>query len=138
MNPNKTHRVYPKCICRLALAVLALASAGCTGLTRTEYLRPEVALPEQWQTLPDSGEQVLTASRWWRVFEDPQLNRLIAKALKTNNDLAVAAFKVRKARLKAGLEGTGLLPELSLKANSSTQKTWTTATGPTVREPPRV
>ncbi len=122
MIPIKTSRIYLRFVCLLTLAVLILALTGCTCLTRTEYLRPEVNLPEKWQTLPNSGEQVMAISQWWQVFEDPLLNRLIAEALKTNNDLAVAALKVRKARLAAGLEATEQNPVLSVSASLGKQK----------------
>lgn len=122
MKPNKPSRNLPGFIRRPLLAVLVIALTGCTALTRTEYRRPEVNLPEQWQYLPDSGEQVVPVSRWWQVFEDPELNRLIDRVLTSNNDLAVAAIKVRKARLEAGLEGTALTPQLSVSASSGTKK----------------
>jgi outer membrane protein TolC len=51
-----------------------------------------------------------------------ELNRLIAQALKTNNNLAAATIKVRKARLEAGLEATNRTPDVSVSAGTGTEK----------------
>lgn len=116
---TKTSRIRPGCL--LLAAVLVLALAGCADTIRREYRRPEVVVPETWQALPVTGEQVLAGERWWQVFEDPELDRLIERVLKTNSDLAVAAIKVRKARLQAGLEATNRTPDLSASAGATKQ-----------------
>ena len=102
---------------------LALASVffGC-ALTRTEYVRPETTLPGQWEHQPESGEKTVPAGKWWEAFQDPALSHLIESALKTNNNLAAAAVKVRKARLEAGLAATALTPDLSVSAGLETRK----------------
>jgi NodT family efflux transporter outer membrane factor (OMF) lipoprotein len=110
----------------LLAAVLVAVLAGCAGIIRTDYQRPTVILPAQWQTQPNTGEQILATNQWWRVFRDPQLNRLIAQALKTNNDLAAATIKVRKARLEAGLEATNRTPDVSVSASTSRERDFDT------------
>ncbi len=108
---------------RLAAAMLlALYLWGCAGLVRTDYQRPSVVLPDQWQTQPDTGEQILAARQWWRVFQDDELDALIVRALERNNDLTVAALSVRKARLQAGLAATNRTPELSAGADTGIQR----------------
>ena len=106
----------------LGIALLALGLSGCAGLVRTDYQRPQVELPAQWTVQPDSGDKVLAAGQWWQVFNDPLLNELIEKALQTNNDLAAATIKVRKARLQAGLEATSLTPDVTVSASSSKER----------------
>jgi NodT family efflux transporter outer membrane factor (OMF) lipoprotein len=39
-------------------------------------------------------------ARWWSAFGDPQLDTLVDRALKGNPDIAVAASRVRQARLQ--------------------------------------
>ncbi|WP_197743337.1 efflux transporter outer membrane subunit [Desulfosarcina ovata] len=108
---------------RLVLAfVLAVATVGCGGLIRKDYARPNLDLPDAWQALPVTGETVLSTDQWWRVFDDPQLDQLIADVLLRNNDLAAATIKVRKARLTAGLEATNRTPDFSVGASGSTQR----------------
>ncbi len=109
---------------RLALTGLLTAAlmAGCAGAVRTAYKRPALDLPAAWQNQADTGQKVLAKDRWWEVFQDPALNKLIAKALETNNDLAAATIKVRKAQLTAGLAATNLWPDVSVRADTGGQK----------------
>lgn len=51
---------------------------------------------------------------WWRGFGDPALDRLVARVLAANSDLAVAGLNLQRARLQAGLAGNALLPQPSL------------------------
>jgi NodT family efflux transporter outer membrane factor (OMF) lipoprotein len=78
-----------------------------------------VALPQQWQEPGVTGTAVATGEQWWRDFNDPTLNELIERALRTNNDLAAAAIRVRRAQLNASLTDTNLTPSVSVAANSS-------------------
>lgn len=105
-----------------AAALLALCLAGCAGLVRTDYQPPAVSMPDQWQTRPDTGEQILAAGQWWRVFQDEALNQLVDRVLLCNNDLAAATLKVRKARLQAGLEATNRTPDFSVDASTGTKR----------------
>ena len=104
----------------LALIFMAsLALGGCGGLLRSQHTRPYVVLPQQWQESSVTGTKVANGEQWWRDFNDPTLSGLIELALKTNNDLASAAIKVRRAQLNAGLTNTNLTPSVSVTANSS-------------------
>ncbi|MFC5475004.1 efflux transporter outer membrane subunit [Paraherbaspirillum soli] len=86
-------------ICVIACGLLA----GCAGF-HTRYQPAELATPDQWQNSDAaSATQTAPGDRWWRNFNDPQLNQLIELALARNNDLAAAALLVRRARLQAGL-----------------------------------
>jgi len=78
-----------------------------------------VALPHQWQEASVTGTAVANAEQWWRDFDDPTLSELIERALRTNNDLAAAAIRVRRAQLNARLTDTNLTPSVSVTANSS-------------------
>ena len=111
-----------KIIIMFSIVIYLLILSGCAGLINKEYEQPEVTLPEAWQTQPATGEEVLATQKWWQVFEDPRLNHLIELALTTNNDLAAATIKVRKARLTADLEGTNQTPDLTVSASSGIQQ----------------
>ena len=51
---------------------------------------------------------------WWKIFEDPQLESLIAEALARNNNLTVAAQQVEVARALARGSRAALLPQANL------------------------
>lgn len=100
--------------------LLMLLLAGCSGLLpRSQYNRPEVSVPQQWQSSTVTGASVATKEQWWRDFNDPTLSGLIERALTTNNNLAAAAIKVRRAQLSSKLTDTNLTPSVSATATSS-------------------
>lgn len=106
------------------LAGTALLLAGCGPLLETEYQAPTVQAPPQWwQTAGGVSVDQVSVDPWWRDFNDPLLDRLIAEALTKNNDLASAAIKVRKARLQAGLSERAMLPSLSVDGSGQAEKT---------------
>lgn len=100
------------------LVAVSLSAGGCSLLPRSSYTTPQVTLPQQWQG-QTTGTSVASDGQWWRSFGDPQLNGLIERALVTNNDLAAAAIRVRRARLSSGLTDTNLTPSVTVGANSS-------------------
>ncbi|RZL03768.1 MAG: efflux transporter outer membrane subunit [Rubrivivax sp.] len=115
--------------------MLAVATmlAGCAS--PGAYRTPEVAVPAQWQPQPVSSTQASASAvvpeRWWARFGDPQLTQLVDEALQRNNDLAVAALKVRRAQLQAGLAASAQLPTVSLGVNTSASRLLDN--GPTTR-----
>src|SRR5262245_9019987 len=69
--------------------------AGCA--MGPAYERPAAELPVDWTGAPDQGSRV-TGERWWNIYGDPALDRLVEEALAYNQDLAVAAARVDEAR----------------------------------------
>ncbi|KVU03021.1 RND transporter [Burkholderia ubonensis] len=106
-----------------ALACAAVLIAGCAA-TR-DRLPPPVTMPAHWESPvpPDAPSAPAAPADWWRSFGDPVLDRLIDDALRTNNDLAIAALRVYRARLQAGLTDTNLTPAVTLGANGSVSRT---------------
>lgn len=103
----------------VALPALCLLLAGC-ATQQPKPQGPEVELPAAWSTAtpyPAENQQA-----WWKNFNDPQLDALIAEALRTNNELAAAAIRVRRAQLQAGLTDTNRTPSVSIAANTSASR----------------
>lgn len=102
------------------ILIISLVLGGCSGLLpRSQYTRPEVSLPKQWQESSVTGSSVAAKEQWWRDFNDPTLSNLIERALKTNNNLAAATIKVKRAQLASKLTATNLTPTVSATVNSS-------------------
>jgi len=76
-------------------------------------------MPQQWQEQTVTGTAVADQAQWWKSFNDPILDDLIDHALRSNNDLAAATIKVRRALLKSGLTNTNLTPSVNISADSS-------------------
>lgn len=83
---------------RFFLLAAFFALSAC-GTMRARYVRPDIDLPA---TFPHSDEAARASlDHWWHNFSDPQLDALVDRALKSNNDLAIAALTVRAAQLQA-------------------------------------
>lgn len=104
----------------LALIISTVIVSGCGSLTRTDYEAPPVQVPQNWQQTHLSGN--VNLDPWWYAFNDSQLNQFIAQALQTNNDLAVATFTLKKARLQIGLTNDDLYPQLSSSTSAGVSK----------------
>lgn len=48
---------------------------------------------------------------WWTIFQDPELDRLLARAVEKNHDLRLAGSRVRLARALRGGAASGFYPE---------------------------
>lgn len=59
------------------------------------------------------------ADGWWRLYDDPVLDRLVADALAANTDLRVALANLEKARAQLGGARGDLLPQTGLAAAGS-------------------
>ncbi len=81
----------------VAGAVAALGLSGCA--VGPNYRQPQTTVNAAFangsQTNLGPGQ---TAVTWWRSFNDPLLNTLVDSALATNQDLRIAADRVREAR----------------------------------------
>lgn len=102
------------------IVIVSLALGGCSGLLpRSQYARPDVSVPQQWQASTVTGSSVATKEQWWRDFNDPTLSELVERALTTNNNLAAAAIKVKRAQFSSRLTDTNLTPTVSANATSN-------------------
>src|SRR3546814_18504350 len=87
--------------CKRAFGLIpALLIGACT--VGPDYHAPEIAVPPAYQEAPTvaaPGAQIDPAY-WWKAFGDPELAALVARALADNPTIAVAASRVRQARLQ--------------------------------------
>lgn len=105
---------------RLGLALgCALLFGSCAWIPQgdapAEYLEP----PEIRETLSEvtSRLQQWPEDRWWEQFGSPELNELIAGALKDNPGLKQASARLRQAQSLVKVEGARLLPFLEADAS---------------------
>jgi multidrug efflux system outer membrane protein len=97
----------------LCLATSLLLSACTVG---PKFKLPDVLLPTKWKDggtasvsdLPVPGE-------WWRLFGSAELNRLVAQALESNQELRGALARVETARALVGVQQADWFPQLSMK-----------------------
>jgi multidrug efflux system outer membrane protein len=98
---NKTSLLYWV----VASALLAGCSMG------PAYERPASELPETWSAAPAQG-QTMAADRWWTIYGDATLDRLVTEALAGNQDLALATARLDEARAIARIADAELIPSV--------------------------
>jgi NodT family efflux transporter outer membrane factor (OMF) lipoprotein len=92
-------------------AFLLVSITGCT--LGPNYRRPQVAVPDQFRNAPPpSGTSSLADTKWFDLFSDDTLKKLVTTALANNFDLHIAAERVLEARAQYGITHAGLLPTL--------------------------
>jgi multidrug efflux system outer membrane protein len=100
--------------------------AACS--TSPDYKRPDVELPAAWK---ESGPRYAQDGKWWRIYEDAQLEQVVEEALKNNADLAIAVARVDEARALIREVESGFLPTVDARGSATRQQISTrTATVP--------
>jgi outer membrane protein, multidrug efflux system len=93
---------------------LSIAAAGflvCTGgcMPARETGRVDMELPENFS----GGGSEVVPDKWWQSFNDPQLNRLIEKAISGNFTIRAAWDRLEQARQEALKAGADNLPAVN-------------------------
>ena len=92
-----------------AVAVLIAACASNAPETR----RPAAALPAQFAGV-NADANAAISPRWWTLFGDAELDRLVDAALASNSDIAQAVARVELADAQQREVGAALLPGVDL------------------------
>lgn len=116
----------------LTRLTLALASIGMIGgcAVGPDYQRPEAALPQQFASDSNGAGQQQLQPEWWKQFNDPLLNRLVASALEKNTDVQRALARVEETDALLREATATLWPELDLQASGSRSRVSTTGANP--------
>lgn len=115
----------------LLAAASALALAGC--VTGPAYVPPETGSPSDVRLTEPARSPAFTGDeppgRWWSLFGDPVLDRLVAEALEANTDLRVASANLAQARAVLRESRAGRLPTTNLTASGGYARQPGTVTG---------
>jgi NodT family efflux transporter outer membrane factor (OMF) lipoprotein len=105
-----THRPHWGVRC-LPLACAFTWLGGCTAPSLPE-LKPDP--PVAWQHAPPTTANAPAPDlrSWWKAFNDPELDRLIDKALADNLTVRQAVLHIKGARALARRTNAGFLPQL--------------------------
>jgi len=97
----------------LAVVVATATIVGCAS--RTAPVEMPAAPPPAFST---SGS-VPAPARWWTAFGDPTLDALVEEALRSNDGLATAWYRLRAARALAERAGSNLFPDLDAELGAT-------------------
>src|SRR5690625_4051996 len=103
--------------CLTLLALIAFLSA-CATQPPPQYAALD--LPQDY-LLKDEAEpsQPFPESSWWQHFGSPALERLIARAERSNPDLSAAAARIARADAELRRSGASLWPQASAEGSAA-------------------
>jgi len=101
---------------RLPTLVFIVLMTGCA--MGPDYERPESESPEAWRESVAQGVSIANL-KWWEVFQDEDLIRILNLALANNKDLAIAVARIEEARAALGFVRADQYPGLDGQAGAS-------------------
>ena len=99
-------------------AMACLCLAGC--MVGPDYRSPDMKIPVDFITSSQDGQKLMETGRnkpvtdavkWWRSFNDQELNSLIEQAIRSNPNIEIALYRIQEARTKEALIMGTALPE---------------------------
>jgi len=102
-------------------AFLAVSACQPVG---PDFVKPEPEAAPDWAQPLGAGIATEPAelAEWWRAFEDPVLDELVATALAGNNTLEIAGLRVLEANAQLGIATGAQYPQSQFAAGDAT---WT-------------
>jgi multidrug efflux system outer membrane protein len=94
--------------------------AGCT--LGPDYQRPEIKAPAVFQYEPQQAAETADTT-WWKQFQDPQLEQLIAEALKHNTNVQIAAANVEQSAALLTTTRSQLFPTVGYGLGAGRERT---------------
>jgi len=91
-----------------ALVAACLLQACALG---PNYTRPDTPVPAAFRGQDAAQPESIADLPWWEVFEDAELQALIAEALRNNYDLATAVARVEQARGQLVITRSAIFPQ---------------------------
>jgi len=104
----------------LAALLSPLALTGCAvGPNYVAPKTPATAAAGFVSATPEAASDAALPDQWWRLYQDPVLDRLVGEALTENKDLKVAAANLAYEQALVGEARAGLFPSTSLSAGTT-------------------
>lgn len=96
---------------------LTVVLAGCT--VGPNYQRPKVTIPATYRSAtPEQTSAVSFADqKWWAVFQDSALQKLVHTALQQNYDVRIASTRVLQAQAQLVITRANQFPTANLGGN---------------------
>ena len=104
-------RSHPIRTALFAICIATLVASGCK--VGPHYVRPAVDQPASFKSEHSDVAAPLIAPEWWRLYNDSELNQLIASAHASNQTLRQSVASVDQARALARVARSFLYPSIS-------------------------
>jgi outer membrane protein, multidrug efflux system len=106
-------------LCLTSLMILACCTVG------PNYKRPSVSVPQTYYNA-GPGQTTDTASlgdeKWWALFRDQELQKLIRTGLENNYDTRIAASRILQAQEQVGITRANQFPSISAAPGFTSQR----------------
>jgi len=121
---------------RLRFFILLSLSVWITGcMMGPDYIKPEINAPDAF--LFQEKEAVEAADMdWWKQFNDPILDNLIAEALANNKNVRIAAANVEQAQATLMQARSPMFPQVGYGGAGTRQRISESSTGALLPENP--
>jgi multidrug efflux system outer membrane protein len=104
---------------RAAAAAVALALAGCAAVG-PDYHRPNLDVPNAFgEAAPAPSTLTAVPVDWWRLYQDPTLDGLVARGLAQGTDVRLAIARVEEAAALMREANATLFPEVDASGSAS-------------------
>ena len=107
-SPEARQSIFVGIVHATMTVLLTIFLTGC--MVGPDYTKPQVDVPQQWRFAEeDAAETAGTA--WWKQFQDPVLNELIAVALQENKDVLIATARIEEFMGRYRIARSALFPQ---------------------------
>jgi outer membrane protein, multidrug efflux system len=102
---------------QLATGALIFLAAGCS--VGPNYEKPDLSVPAAWTEAQQKGVDTRSVdlAKWWSEFNDPLLNSLVERAVRSNLDLRLAEARIREARASRVVTAAGAWPTVDVSGS---------------------
>jgi outer membrane protein, multidrug efflux system len=105
--------------------LLSLLLGGCT--VGPNYKRPKVDVPTVYrgstsEQADKTGALSLGDQKWWDVYPDEELQKMLRTALQQNYDVRIAASRILQAQAQLGITRSNQLPSVAGGAAATDQR----------------
>ena len=111
---------------RLITAVVALSLLTSTAFAQKKYERPAVKTPDSFRgadAVAPTDQTSIGDLKWFEVFQDEALQKLVRTAIDQNYDLRLAVARINAARANVGLARSNQFPQFDVGADLTTTRT---------------
>src|ERR1700704_4475284 len=111
---------------KLVTATLILNLLSGTAIAQKKYQRPAVKTPDSFRGADGTGPTDPTSIgdlKWFEVFQDEELQKLVRTAMVQNYDLRLAVARINAARANVGLARSNQFPQFDVGADLTTTRT---------------
>ena len=117
---------------RCAWIAFAFALSGC--MLGPDYQRPQTPLPTTYADAPTVDATASTTTigvDWWKLYDDPILNDLVATALSENLDVVAAVARIEEFDADLREANAALFPEIDLGGAAARSRSSRAVASPT-------